>query len=344
MTLQIPSLSQIRDRMNADLDYRLPAAQSRPAKSVLGVLTTVMSAAISSLYGFGQWITEQLDPMTCSESWLIIWGERLSIPRKSATFAQGKIQFSATTAVIIPAGTRLRHQLSGNIYTTDQTILNADDLVGITAATSGDIGNLAINSLLSLETPISGASMSVTVIVEIAGGSDKEAVSDWRNRVAAKLQERQEVGDADDYRRWATAAHPAIISAVVHGNYPSLGTISIRCLGDQQSPILDAATLSVAQKSMDSLRNVGCRVQLLPALIKPINIRIANVEEDSQSAIETEIRGLFELRVKFGAALWPEEIERLIALYTDQYSLLAPVAVSIADKHTILVMGDIEWL
>lgn len=343
MTLQIPSLSQIRDRMNADLDYRLPAAQSRPAKSVLGVLTTVMSAAISSLYGFGQWITEQLDPMTCSEAWLEIWANHLNVPRKAATTATGTVLFNASgSSVEIPAETRLRQSSTGSSYQTTSAGMSSEP-VALVALTVGEAGNLNNGEQLMLETPITGVSMQA-VVIELSGGADQESVSDWRLRISEKLSDGQLIGDNDDYKRWAKASHPLVVDARVFGNTPDHGQILIRILGEPSQPVLPESVMTDAQGDIDLLCNVGCLVTLQPVLTESVNVRIAGIDEDTQAIIAQDIAALFESRAKFSAQLWPEEIERILELYTDQYTLLEPVSRRAASEHSILVLGELQWL
>ena len=343
MTQHTPSLNEIRQRMNADLDYRLPAAQSRPAKSVLGVLTTVMSGAISSLYGFGQWITEQLDPMTCSEAWLEIWATHLNTPRKAATYASGAVVFNDDGQLTdIPANTRLRHEFSGNLYQTDIDGVTGQP-IKLTSITAGIAGNLSDSDVLVLETPIAGVSMQVD-IVELSGGADQEQLSDWRLRISEKLVDGQRIGDNDDYKRWAVASHPSVKDARVFGNTPSHGEILIRVLGEASQPVLPDTVLADAQGDVDLLCNVGCLITLKPVLAESVDIRIAGIDEDTQSAIAAAISTLFESRAKFSAQLWPEEIERILELYTDEYTLLEPVSKRVSTDHSILVMGDLQWL
>jgi len=339
---QTPSLKEIRQRMNADLDYRLPAAQARPAKSVLGVLTTVISGAMSSLYEFGQWMMQQLDPMTCSTHWLSIWAERLQVPRKAATLATGEVVFIGG-AQGIPAGTRLRDPESGTMIVTDHDGVSGERIAA-TAATAGYQGNLSNDVSLLLESPIAGVQMGVSIVLEFTGGADEESINAWRLRVTERLAERQKVGDADDYERWAKAAHPHIVDARAFGNYPALGVITIRVLGQAKKPILSDQVLAEAQARVDRTKNQGCTVILAPVLSEVVNIRIADVEQDTQPAIAAEIDALLMSRTQFGGQLWPEEIERIVLLYTDQFTLLSPVAKITASEHQILRLGSLQWL
>lgn len=335
-----PTLQELKARMLADLDYRLPSLRLRPAKSVLVVLATVLAGAVSSLYAFAGWIAQQLDPLTASEAWLSVWAARLGCPRKEATASSGSVSF--TGAADIPIGTRLRHAVTGLPYRTAGLL--AAGVCPVVAETAGAAGNLLAPSSLTLETPIAGVSMTATLATDLAGGADQETLPAWAARVAEKLQERQKIGDADDYRRWAKESHPAIADAIVEGNTPLLGDIRITVLGTAAAPVVDAIVLAAAQANLDRKRNMGCTVRLQSALSLPIAIRIADVAAVDQAAIEAAIRNLFVSRAKFGAQIWPEEIERILELYTPTYTLLSPVSKVTAPAGGILAYGGVAWL
>jgi uncharacterized phage protein gp47/JayE len=212
------------------------------------------------------------------------------------------------------------------------------------AETAGAASNLPTPSALTLETPISGIGMTVTLVTDLAGGADQETLPAWAARVAEKLQERQKIGDADDYRRWVKESHPAIADAIVEGNTPNLGDIRITVLGNATAPIVDATAFAAATANLGRKRNVGCTVRLQPATALPIAIRIADVPEADQAAIATAIQTLFATRAKFGAQLWPEEIERILELHTPTYTLLAPVGKVTATGSSILTYGGVTWL
>ena len=338
-----PTLQELKARMLADLDYRLPSLRTRPAKAVLIVLVIMLAGTISSLYAFAGWISRQLDPLTASEQWLTVWAARLGCPRKEATTSSGTVAFAGVADIPIPTGTRLRHAVTGLLYRTTAPV--AGGTCPVVAEAAGAAGNLPIPSTLTLETPIAGVSMTVTLVTELAGGADQETLPAWAARVAEKLQERQKIGDADDYRRWAKESHPNITDAIVEVNTPMLGDIRITVLGNATAPIIDDATLLAATANLDRKRNVCGTVRLQAATALPIAIRIADVPAAADRAvIETAIRTLLATRTKFGAQLWPEEIERILELHIPTYTLLAPVGKVMATGSNILTYGGVTWL
>ena len=330
--------------MLADLDYRLPAFQQRPKKSVIGVLTTVISSPISSLYAFGHWMMDQLNPLKASPEWLQYWADRLHVPRKQAIAAEGIVQFSNLGSYegIIPAGTRFHHPALSVSYRTLEDI-TPGLAVGAIAETLGVISDTALVEGFVLESPIAGLPMDVAVLDVFSGGADEESLTAWAARIDEQLKERQKIGDADDYKRWAKASHPDIEDAVVHENTPHLGFILIRVLGSAEDPVLSDEVIAEATTELNRLRNMAGVVQMFPVQEKTVDIEVADVAEAYRSAIIEAIAELMKTRATFGARLWPAEIERVIAEHTETYTLLYPVTVTAAAEDEILSLGEITW-
>lgn len=314
----IPTLQAIRDRMMADVAYYLPGSGNRPYKSVLTVLITVFAGAVWSLYLFADWILRQLDPKTADDVWLEKWAAKLGVPRKAATYATGSV--TLTGAGEIPLGTVLQASDRRRYLTTQAGV--ADAAIPLQAESPGYAGNIPTPAVLSLVNPIAGVQLNAPATA-ITGGADQETLSAWAQRIEEHLQQRQQIGDADDYARWAKQSHPAIEDAWVYGNTPALGDISIYCL---LTPGSDAATvLPIASTALDRITNVcGTRHLLVPESL-PVAVQIVGVESTVQAVVTEEIQTLFAQKRRRAAVLFPQEIERLIADHTTaEFVLLEP--------------------
>lgn len=337
----IPTLDQLKTRMLADLDYRLPSLRSRPAKSVLSVLMTVLAGAISSLYAFAGWIAQQLDPLTASPEWLEVWGERFAVPRKLASVSSGSVLIAGSG--LIPLGTKLRHPTSQSLYRVVEAG-SAGIPVAINSETTGLASNLASGTILILESPISGLEMNAVCVTALTGGADTETLTNWAIRIAERLKERQKIGDADDYRAWAKAAHPSVIDAAVYSNTPELGDISIYVLGSADQPVLPPAVISRIEANLSRLCNVAGNRLVFAVSQDQVRIKIANAKPEHKALITTEIIKLLASKQRFAAKLYPEEIERILVSIDDNLLLLEPISLKIAAQGAILVAGGIEWL
>lgn len=342
----IPTIPQIRERMNADTAHYLPGSNHRPYKSLLSVLNTVFAGAIWSVYGFADWILRQIDPLTADETWLTIWGEKLGVPRKSGTQAQGWANFYSADPMVIPAQTLIQTDDQRRYYT--QSVGSSGERITILAETAGYAHNIPLaNKRLKLVNPITGVELEL-MVGEIVGGADEESLPAWAARVNEKLDQMQQIGDADDYVRWAKSAHTAIQDAWVYSNRPRLGDITIICLLNRDADIDD--TLASATQAMQLSKNVGANLFLAVPDSLAVDVRIAYhgagaIPTDVQALINADIDALFLEKRKKNAYLYPEEIDRVIqAHFAEHYALLSPTAKIIPEADQIMQLnGQVSY-
>lgn len=337
-----PTLQTLIDRIKADIDARLPGAISRPVKSVINVLAIVVAGAFHSVYGFAEWIQQQIDPLTASETWLFIWGSRLNVPRKPATLATGYFNFASSDdqPITIAEGTRVQAS-DGSIY---QTLEEGETGNNIPSASldAGQLTNIQANDYLVLVTPIERVELSPTHF-GFQDGSDEESLESWANRIAEKLSDRQKIGDEDDYKRWAKAAHTSIVDAHVESNTPAHGYISITVLGNEDQPVIPDEVLQQAKSSLDRLRNMAGIVQLSAVVASIVDIELADVPEEYRAFILADLNTFIKTKQVFKAKLWPQEIERIVAGYVNDYTLLSPVSKVEASERSIIQLGEVSW-
>ena len=330
----IPTLSEIRERMLADVAYYLPGSGTRPYKSVLTVLVTVVAGAVWSLHLFADWILQQIDPLTASETWLIVWGKHLGVPRKTATTATGTVTFAGDGT--IPAGTMLQAADQRRYVTTSAGVTNAP--IALESATAGYAGNIPTPSNLALVNPIAGIALDATA-TPITGGLDPESLPAWALRIADRIKQMQQIGDADDYAIWAKQSHPAITDAWVEGNTPHLGDITIYCL--LAAGAVPENVLPAANTALDRIRNVGCRLLLRTPETLPVTVRIADVPSAGaglavREQITADISSLIAGKRARNMYLYPEEIDRIIARHAGDY----PDALLLEPTRKIAAFGN----
>ena len=87
---------------------RLPGADSRLRRSVLGVLVTTIMGAIFNLYGYLDYLARQILPDTADGVFLERHAGIFSMTRKAATVATGQVTATGVNGAAIPAGTVLQ--------------------------------------------------------------------------------------------------------------------------------------------------------------------------------------------------------------------------------------------
>src|SRR3546814_3218716 len=142
MTFIRPTLSDLIERAHADIEARMPGADSRLRRSFLDVLARVQAGGASGLYGYLDWISRQILPDTAEAEYLArhaaIWG----LTRKAATAAAGTVDATGTNGVTIPAGTELaRVDGARFLVTADATVAAGTAALAVEAEEAGPDGN-----------------------------------------------------------------------------------------------------------------------------------------------------------------------------------------------------------
>lgn len=112
-----PTLKQIIDRIDRDIESRLLGRVALLQKAMLWILSRVFAGAMHIAYGYLEELAKQLMPDTATGEWLKrhakIWGVRLH----SASYASGYVAFLGAEGSEIPEGQEVR-SLSGLEYVT----------------------------------------------------------------------------------------------------------------------------------------------------------------------------------------------------------------------------------
>ena len=151
MPFKRPTLTELVDAAETDIETRLPGADARMRRSNLNVLARVLAAGEHTLYAFIDWISKQILVDTAEAEQLdrhaAIWG----ITRTPAAFASGSVTFAGTTGSVIPAGTKLRRADAVEYVTNvEATLATGAATVTVTASTPGDAGNALAAAAASL--------------------------------------------------------------------------------------------------------------------------------------------------------------------------------------------------
>ena len=121
MPFERPSLSELQERIRADIRARLPGAQPELRRSLLGVLADIEAGGIHGLYGYLDFLATQLFPDTAESEYLQRWARIWRVPAVDPTAATGDVTFVGNDDVVIPQDTRLQAK-SGSEYLTDEAV------------------------------------------------------------------------------------------------------------------------------------------------------------------------------------------------------------------------------
>jgi len=312
MAFARPTITQIYDRIVADMESRLTGSVTLLRRALLRVLAAVFAGAVHILYGYLTFISEQLFVDKAQREWLdrhgFIWG----VDRKAAEFATGTFTFSGTPATGIPAGTRVARASDGVEYEVDSGgVVGGGGTVDLaaTAVEAGVDGNMTDPAGVALVEPIAGIT-GVVLNGDFENGVDEEADDDYRARILFRIQEPPAGGTAADYVRWATEV-PGVDKAWCHPNTPSPGQVTVSYLGTAGATTVEdyIGDRMPVTTDLTVVKLTGS------AYILTLNIymQVDPNTPEQQAAIEANLAAHFEAVAAPGATMYWSQIENAVA-------------------------------
>lgn len=356
MPFERPTLAQLVDRTQADIEARLPGADSRLRRSVLGVLARVFAGVAHLLYGFLDWAWKQMF-VTLAEGAILrsLHASKWGIPALAETYAGGNVTFAGVNGSVIPSGTLLQRSDARQYRTTaEATIVAGAATVPVEAVVAGKDGNAAAGSTLTLVSPVAGVHAAATVAAGgLVGGEDEETDDALRARILERIQDPPHGGAKADYRRWAkqvagvTRAWIEIVEDV-----PGHKRVIVRFVMDGKADTIIPTTEEVAivQAWIDGedVRPVTAEVTVAAPVAVPLAITIQGLTPSTQAvkdAIEAEIRDLISREAEPGATILLSHIREAISIAAGEadHVLVAPAADVTHVAHEIAVFAPITW-
>ena len=254
MPFETPSLPVLIKRTQSDL------ASDSLRQSDAQVLARTLGGAAYGLYGYLDWIAEQILPDKADESTLErIAALRLNQPRKPAQTASGSISFTASAGAVLDVDTLLQSS-DGRTYkvTAARTTSNGLNSTTIAALEAGSLGNAEAGMALIPVQPIAGiVGNSFTVLAPgLSGGVARESLESLRSRVIRSYRIIPHGGSAQDYETWALEC-PGVTRAWCRGGFLGPGTVGLYIMRDDDpQPVPNEEQLAEVQAYIEPLRPV----------------------------------------------------------------------------------------
>lgn len=308
MPFSRPTLATIYDRMIADYEQRL--ADDGPVSAIsrkLGaILIAVFAGSVYACYGFLVKLSRQFFFTTAETEYLEWHARKYGLPRKVATKATGRVQFTGTNGTPIPAGTEVQRS-DGFIYVTDSlvTISGGRANVDCTASEAGTIGNDDTGADLSLVSPISGIDSTVTITQEFDGGTEEETNSELVTRLLQRTQNPPGSGNEGDYQRWALeVAGIGRAWTKTAADWYGAGTVGV-IIATSTLETVSPTIFSNVETYIETKRPVGADVTISDPV--PINITfdisITPNTSELQTAINDALNEVFLIESEPGETL-----------------------------------------
>jgi uncharacterized phage protein gp47/JayE len=358
MPFSRPTLQEIVDRIISDMQSRITNSTTLLRRSVLRVLARVYAGAIHLVYGYLEFMKQQIFVSSSDAEYLEKQGYEYGIFRKAATVSAGSGIITGTAGIDIPAGTEFISD-SGNIYTSDAlvSLITASVDVDFTSEESGEAYNIDGPISLYFVSPIAGVDSEVVVVGNIEGGTDEEEDDDYRARVIARKRQPPHGGAEFDYEVWALE-YPGVTRAWCIPEYMGIGTVGLAFVMDDQADIIPSVTEQddvkdylISHSEASTGKTVGVPVTAQPGLfvinnhLTDVNFQIA-IYPDTASIRASVKSRLDDLMIASGGpekTMYLSDIGNSIGSAAGllTYRLISPAADLSFAADEVPVVGDI---
>jgi uncharacterized phage protein gp47/JayE len=356
-----PSLTEIVDRIETDIETRLDDVGSLFRRSVLKILARSNGGSHHLLYGYISYLALQLFAMTADSQYLDTHGSEYGINKTSAVKAVGTGTATGTNGISIPANTELQSS-AGQVYTTDSevTIAAGTATLAFTASIAGADGNDSAGITLTFVSPIAGIDSTVTVSSNgIYGGADEEDIEAYRERILTRKRTPPHGGSRNDYVTWAKEIS-GVTRAWCLPQYLGNGTVGLAFVLDGSSPIVPtAAQISdmedyiLEHEDPASGDTIGIPVTAEPGFTVltlteqsiNFNIRIYPNTAVIRSAVESELDTLLYNKGGPGQTIYLSEINESISQSAgeERHELVSPITDIISSFTQVPIMGTVTF-
>lgn len=351
-----PSLGDLVGRIRADIRSRLSLAGPLLRRAMADVFAAVWAGAVHLLYGYLDWLSHQISPLTSDDEVLLSQAAMYGITPTAASFAGGIAAATGVNGSVIPIDTILT--LDGIEYhtTSAETIASGTAALPVSAVLAGSSGDAAAGVELSFETPISGVSATAIVDADgLTGGFDQETVDDVRDQLILRLQEPPEGGADHDYEQWALAV-AGVTRAWVYPIENGLGTVVVRFVDDADPVSIFPGSPQVAavQAALDAQRPITAEVTAVAPTALTVAFTIAVLPNTSavQAAVAAELADLLAREAEPGDIATTRGIIKHSHITTaigvaegvEDFTLTVPAGDITPALGELAIMGAITWV
>ncbi|MDO8421573.1 MAG: baseplate J/gp47 family protein [Parvibaculum sp.] len=336
-----PTLAEIVDRVQSDINSKLTGADARLRRSVLTAIGRAQAGLAHGLYGYQKNIARQAIIDACDGDSLAAWGRVFEVSKRLATKATGNATLTGTNGAVIEVGETLS-RTDGVLYetTAEATISAGVATVAVRAAVSGAAGNAHAGVSLSFVSPVAGvAAASVVAAGGFTGGADDEAdgdagtddVSTYRGRILQRLRQPPLGGSVRDYERWALEV-AGVTRVWVYPLELGAGTVTVRFMMDATyaDGVPESGNVSTVQDYIDDpeRRPVTAEVFVVAPIAEPLDITVTGLSPNTaavRAAVEAELADMITRTAAPGGTIPISKIWEYVALASGEESHLITI-------------------
>jgi len=357
-----PSLQTIIDRIISDFNNRVDNSQTFLRRSVFKILGYVYGGAAHLMYGFIQWVKDQLFITTADAEHLERHGSEYGVLRDQGEKATGSTLITGTAGTSIPSGTEFQTADGLKYRSTAAAVIGAGgtESISLRAAEVGTDYNQDAGTTLTFVSPL--ANVNSDSSVESGGitlGDNKESDEEYRARVLRRKQYPPHGGIAEDYITWMLE-YPGVTRAWAIPEYNGIGTIGCAFVLDDEDNIFPSETTREAvrdyiESHTDSVlgKTVGAPVTAWPGIIMiateaftvNVNAEIDPFTGSVQADAEANLEQLFRQNGGPQETITISQMYEAITTATGEIKsrITFPDDDVTAAGNQVHVLGDVTW-
>lgn len=344
-----PALTDLKARIQADMNGRLQGADSALRRSVVNVIATVWAGALHGVYGFLAWLAKQLMPDQAEDSYLRRWASIWGVTAKAAVPAVGPVMITGAFGSPVLVGTLL--QANGLEYaTTTAGSIGGDGtgLVSVEAQTPGVAGNVDAGARLTFVSPVAGvAAEAIVQAPGLTSGDDEETEAALRARLLERIRQPPQGGSAADYVRWAKEVS-GVTRAWAYSGWTGPGKVGLAFVMDGRSDIipLEADAAEVAAH-IEPLRPVSAAlvVIILDRAPLALTISLPGGSDTVKAAIVAEVQDFLRRSAQPDGVISISDLREAVFIGAGDatHTLVAPNANVTTGPGEIATLGAVTW-
>ncbi|ADQ06520.1 Baseplate J family protein [Caldicellulosiruptor hydrothermalis 108] len=218
--------------------------------------------------------------------------QEFGLERKPAAKATGKVTFYGQAGTIIPQGTKVATESTGEaegivFITLNEAVIGQDGTVtvDIEAETAGTQGNVVAGAIKLLLDPVDGVT-AVTNTQATTGGTDAEDDESLRQRILAKARNPVTSGNVNHYKQWALEV-AGVGDVKVFQLWSGPGTVKVVIIDSNKQPA-SADLDNAVYQHIEENRPIGAQVTVVSAQPLTINVS-ATIVRDTNYTLEQVI-------------------------------------------------------
>lgn len=239
-----PTLTELRNRVAADITSGLPGADGLLRFSNLQILGRAVAGLAHEEYGYTDYIAKQAVPFTATDEYLEGWAALKNVFREGANAAVGTVTLNGTSGEDVPDGTTFTRSDGYAYKTVGDTAIGGGGTVTVAATAvlppidpvnnpggGGAAGNCAAGTTFTLASSLPGVSSGLVAASDFTGGADVEQDPSLLHRMLLAYQNPPQGGDVFDYVEWAFDV-PGVTRAWCMPNGAGVGTVNVYFMMD----------------------------------------------------------------------------------------------------------------